>query len=95
MGVSQPSLARVEASLGSHRHSPVHSLRIDSHHFAGCRCDLTIICLECAVVVEGEDKGVCRVAVVSGNGIETGTDSRDEEPDFLAYEAVNEPELFF
>ena len=73
----------------------VHCLRVDGYHFAGCRGDFLTLCLESAVVIEGEDKRVCRVAVVSGNGIETGADSRDEEPDFVADEAVNEPELFF
>lgn len=40
MGVSQPSLARVEASLGSHRHSP--SLEILRKYAAAVNCKLEI-----------------------------------------------------
>jgi DNA-binding XRE family transcriptional regulator len=38
MGVSQPSLARVEASLGSHRHSP--SLEMLRKYAAAVNCKL-------------------------------------------------------
>ena len=40
MGVSQPSLARVEASLGSHRHSP--SLEMLRKYAAAVNCKLEI-----------------------------------------------------
>jgi DNA-binding XRE family transcriptional regulator len=40
MGVSQPSLARVEASLGSHRHSP--SLQMLRKYAAAVNCKLEI-----------------------------------------------------
>jgi DNA-binding XRE family transcriptional regulator len=40
MGVSQPSLARVEASLGSHRHSP--SLEMLRKYAAAVNCRLEI-----------------------------------------------------
>ena len=40
MGVSQPSLARVEASLGSHRHSP--SLDMLRKYAAAVNCKLEI-----------------------------------------------------
>ena len=40
MGVSQPSLARVEASLGSHRHSP--SLEVLRKYAAAVNCKLEI-----------------------------------------------------
>jgi DNA-binding XRE family transcriptional regulator len=40
MGVSQPSLARVEASLGSHRHSP--SLEMLRKYAAAVDCKLEI-----------------------------------------------------
>lgn len=40
MGVSQPSLARVEASLGSHKHSP--SLEMLRKYAAAVNCKLEI-----------------------------------------------------
>jgi DNA-binding XRE family transcriptional regulator len=40
MGVSQPSLARVEASLGSHRHSP--SLEMLRKYASAVNCKLEI-----------------------------------------------------
>ncbi len=40
MGVSQPSLARVEATLGSHRHSP--SLEMLRKYAAAVNCKLEI-----------------------------------------------------
>jgi DNA-binding XRE family transcriptional regulator len=40
MGISQPSLARVEASLGSHRHSP--SLEMLRKYAAAVNCKLEI-----------------------------------------------------
>ncbi len=40
MGISQPSLARVEASLGSHRHSP--SLEMLRKYAAAVNCELKI-----------------------------------------------------
>lgn len=40
MGVSQPSLARVEASLGSHRHSP--SLEMLRKYATAVNCKLEI-----------------------------------------------------
>lgn len=40
MGVSQPSLARVESSLGSHRHSP--SLEMLRKYAAAVNCKLEI-----------------------------------------------------
>ena len=43
MGVSQPSLARVEASLGSHRHSPSLEMLRKYANAVNCKLEIRLI----------------------------------------------------
>jgi DNA-binding XRE family transcriptional regulator len=43
MGVSQPSLARVEASLGSHRHSPSLEMLRKYGNAVNCKLEIRLI----------------------------------------------------
>lgn len=43
MGVSQPSLARVEASLGSHKHSPSLEMLRKYAAAVGCKLEIRLV----------------------------------------------------